>query len=565
MKRRTSLSLCLVVALHLVPSVFPKSYSAPRFDSEIVLERGGTLNVTETVEFRFQGGPFTYAFREIPLRDSDGIENIRGFLDGEQLTVGSGERSGLELERRGPAIRATWHFPPVSDATRTFVLQYRVQGAVRRATDEDLLLWKVLPNEHDYRIESSRITLVYPNRARLAGAPVASRKASVRTDGGRIVFESGRIGADSGLRITVPFTAGDILSAPPAWQRRDEKRKWEVLSGLGTGVLFGSSIILLGGLLVMVRRRGIKAPTPVHSIVLQATPPDDLPPALVGALWSSWNDWRPAFATLIDLARRGFVEMEPGEKPRWGAPEFTMSSKAGQGQLSAVEQLLLAIAFSGHAAEQRPLAEVREDIAKRQGAVANAIRDAAMARGLLDRSRMTIRSAWMTWGIVMLALGTVVACASLVLLAGDGVQAFFLVLAASVAGAILGLIVLIVGLGCTNLSDAGLTEREQWLAFRRHLQSLIAKRSSLRPELLEEYLPYAIALGLGEEWAKAFKGHPLAAPVSWLEANQQGDGSEAALLVAVLASSGADGGSYSDGGVSAAAAGGGGGGASGAG
>jgi hypothetical protein len=56
----------LIVALSLVmlllaprQAVPAKEYSADRFDASIAVQEGGSLIVTETVTFKFVGGPFT--------------------------------------------------------------------------------------------------------------------------------------------------------------------------------------------------------------------------------------------------------------------------------------------------------------------------------------------------------------------------------------------------------------------------------------------------------------------------------------------------------------------------
>src|SRR4030043_471463 len=59
-----------------------KSYHANSFDVDITVEPGGTLLVTEDVTFQFVGGPFTYAYRELALNATDGVEILRVAIDG---------------------------------------------------------------------------------------------------------------------------------------------------------------------------------------------------------------------------------------------------------------------------------------------------------------------------------------------------------------------------------------------------------------------------------------------------------------------------------------------------
>src|SRR5262245_51145889 len=121
------------------PAAAAKSYSAEHFDSRIRVVATGALEVTETVVFRFEGGPFDHVFREIPLRHTDGLEIVSAEMDGRTLTFGKG--TGQVDVRRESPLRVRWNFAPVSDATHTFVLTYVARGAVRREGNADLLDW----------------------------------------------------------------------------------------------------------------------------------------------------------------------------------------------------------------------------------------------------------------------------------------------------------------------------------------------------------------------------------------------------------------------------------------
>ena len=75
------------------PVAAAKSYSADRFDVDIQVQPGRAALVKETVAFRFEGGPFTFAFRGLPTRYTDG-------LTGFQLMEGG--RTPIERAVRDP-------------------------------------------------------------------------------------------------------------------------------------------------------------------------------------------------------------------------------------------------------------------------------------------------------------------------------------------------------------------------------------------------------------------------------------------------------------------------------
>ena len=66
-----------VVLLTTAPVAAGKNYTAERYDVSIVVAADGDLAITESVRFRFEGGPFTYVFRELERRNLDAIEILR--------------------------------------------------------------------------------------------------------------------------------------------------------------------------------------------------------------------------------------------------------------------------------------------------------------------------------------------------------------------------------------------------------------------------------------------------------------------------------------------------------
>ena len=124
-----------------------KSYSADRYDVDLAIQNDGSLLVTETLVFRFVGGPFRYVFRELVLDESDGVADIQASMDGAALPTG--KNAGQVEIGGGNPTKVTWHFGPVSDSTHTFVLKYRAQQgrderlahAGPRARDEKAVLF----------------------------------------------------------------------------------------------------------------------------------------------------------------------------------------------------------------------------------------------------------------------------------------------------------------------------------------------------------------------------------------------------------------------------------------
>lgn len=73
-----------------------------------------------------------------------------------------------------------------------------------------------------------------------------------------------------------------------------------------------------------------------------------------------------------------------------------------------------------------------------------------------------------------------------------------------------------------RLSSAGFVDRENWLGFKRYLETAEKYRlQNLTPDLFEKYLPYAMVFGVEKKWAKNFEALNLQAP-SWYVSSSTG-------------------------------------------
>src|SRR4051794_30667716 len=179
--RRAGLAAAGVALLALTATeAAAKSYFAERFDALIKVLPGGALEVTETVASRFESGAFDHVFRELATRRTDGIDIVSASMDGRSFTSGTGVDQFEVTGRSKPRVQ--WRFTPTSNSTHTFVLTYIARGVVTQGADADVLAWRALPSEHQYRIDAAAIEFVLPGAA-IAGDDSAARP---RTEAHRV-------------------------------------------------------------------------------------------------------------------------------------------------------------------------------------------------------------------------------------------------------------------------------------------------------------------------------------------------------------------------------------------
>ena len=564
------LVIALLIGLLTLPSIVSgaKSYSADRFDVDVAVQDDGSLLVTETVIFRFSGGPFTYVFRDLPTDHTDGVTIVSASMDGQALPPGK-NAGQVEIRGRNP-IKVRWHFAPTLDSSHTFVLVYRALGVIRMNPDADLLAWQALPDDYDYPIASSTITVTYPKAIQRIAAPrVRAGDASVETSAGQVRFVTQNLKPKSPFVLELSFAPGSLVTQPPQWQARAAAAN-RVAPTLG---LFTAALTLLGlGAVAVYLRRFSRPVSSTASVVRPTTPPSRLPPAIAGVIGSSAaaaSGWNQALAALFDLAARGALRFEEASDKKWYRQhDFILQRQDQLAGLRPHEQAALDVVFNdkGRMLTSVRLSDLQNRLTSRLGEFNKAIEQEMQDMGLLDPARRQVKQALTVAGLAL--LGLLVVGLGLCILIG-ATTGLWPVLLPLIAVFIVDMALFIAAGAFSPLSEAGLAEHAQWKAFREHLQEVIKGREPFSVQntslLFEPNLPFAAGLGLLDRWVKFFqKEGTLIVPTWFSSLSRSGDGSEIAIFATMMHSAGSVGGDASGAGAGAGA-GAAGGGASGAG
>ena len=552
--------ICLLLAVLVTTTALAgKTYRAERFDAQLDLQPGGDMLVTETVAFRFDGGPFTYAFREISANGTDGLTFLDASMDGVPMTQGA-DAGQVEVSGGDP-LKITWHFAPTSDATHVFVVRYRVAGVVSTGA-ADSLHWYVIPPDHGYSIDKATITLNYPEGIQPLEAPALDREFdSTPTDTGVRLTAVGVAEAESVI-LTASFPAKSLVTTAPAWQAYEQETAAAAARTLPVGLLSGLATLLLGGLGLFAYIRANQRELNLPNRTLLPIPPDErVSPAVVGKL--TGQETYSSMGTLFDLAQRGVLEIreEPGP---WGTKNFILEVKNRQAELSLHEQGLLdAVIKPGEM--QVNMNEIVTRLSWKQHLFYEPQEQELIQRGWLDPERKQKRVALVAVGllVMLIGLGMLVgaAIATGAFLTGNQALASFTAALAGLGGGAFAISIPLVIYAAvySPLTPTGEEQKIRWNSFRTYLDQVSRGREpAIRPDTFERYLAFAAVFGLGADWAKSFQkmgGVPL--PV-WFQAMPGSDGDFGAMVTVMTASDsaaysgGADGGGASGGGSSGA-------------
>lgn len=543
----------LLVALFTTSALAGKTYRAEHFDVQLDLQPGGEMLVSETVVFRFDGGPFTYAFREVSARGTDGLTFLEASMDGVPLPQGAGD--GQVEVTPGNPLKVIWHFAPISDAAHVFVLRYRVAGVVSTGA-ADTLRWYVIPPGHGYPIDKATITLNYVEGVWPLEAPALDRAFnSASTDSGIELTATG-IAADESVILTAKFPPKSLATTAPRWQVQEQETAAAAAQTLPIGLLSGLATLLLGGLGLFAYIRANQRELNLPERTLLPNPPADLPPAVAGKLTAASNNF---MGTIFDLAQRGLLEVRE-EKGFLGATNYILERKALQISLAPHEQALLEVIFEP-GETQVSLSEVGTRLDYKTSQVDKPLEQELIQRGWLDPARKQKRIVLVAVGLLVMFTGLVMlvgaAIATSVFLTSNQTLASFMAALAGLGGGVftLSIPLMIYAAAYSPLTPAGEEQKIRWNSFRTYLDQVSRGReAAIRPDTFERYLAFAAVFGLGAAWAKSFQklgGVPLPA---WFQAMPGSDGDFSAMVAVMAASDtaaysgGADGGAGASGG-----------------
>jgi hypothetical protein len=538
MTRKFSITLILILLIALfvaTPASAAKSYYAERFDVQIDIQEDGSAVITEMVEFHFSGDPFTFALREISSTNTDGLTFLDASMDGVPMPRGTGVGQ-VEIEAGNP-LKVTWHFSPASDAAHVFTVRYVAAGVIRKG-DADTLIWRAVPEDHDYSINSSTITLTFPSKAALLEQPTLSRDFESASTDNRLILTASGLAEDEDLILTASFSPGSLAQVAPQWQARQEQTSAATAKALPFGFTAGIATLILGGLGLFSYVRANVRELNVSSMVSNASPPSDISPAVIGKLTGQYHGF---MGTIFDLAQRGVLEVRE-EKGFLGAKSHVLLRKDYPVALKPFEQGLMDALFKP-AETQINMNEIGTRLASKNKLFDQPVEQELIQRGWLDLERKQ-KKAWLTAaGIMAMFLSFIIgfigmASGGLVLSGNPNWFIPLVVLIGASAGLFILSIPMLIYAGTFSiLTPAGEEQSARWKGFAEYLKQVSKGREpAIRPDYFEKYLAYAAMFGLGAGWAKYFKelgGVPLPA---WFHAMAGGNGDFGAMVAVMSAS-----------------------------
>ncbi len=491
--------LCLAFAMPAAA----RDWHIARYTTTMTVARDGTAQVLEHLEVVFDG-EYHGIYRDIPIQyPGPHGSNYTLFLTVTGVSDGHGHKLKYDSSVQNGSRHLKILIPDAVNATRTVDIHYNLTNVVRWFDDHDELYWNVTGNDWPVPIDSALATIIFPRGAdgnlraqAFTGVYGSSEQDALVVVGGDVVRVSTNdaLAMREGLTVDVYLSKG-VLTQPS----RLTEAMWFLRS---------NPIVLLPlwALVVMFFFWWTKGRDPKAdiSVAPMYEPPQGMTPAEVGSLMEDAVHPRDITSTLVDLAVKGYLKIEETESKAllFSHRDYTFHLLKPQPEwstLEAHERLMLNHMFPA-GATQIQLSDLRNQFYVAIPTIKEDILAELRSKGMYSVDPDSAH-AYVLAGVVITALPFVIAQ---VLGWASMLDSPGLLIA---SGLIAVVIVFLFARIMTAKSLKGVRTKVEILGFQEFINRVDADRlKRMPPDTFEKFLPYAMALGIENRWAKAFQG-----------------------------------------------------------
>jgi hypothetical protein len=503
------LSIFLSLSLNLIlfsSPAFAQYFTINKFHSDIMINEDSSIVVKETIDVEFHQSRHGI-YREIPFKYRDEFGKVittptRVF----SVTDESGKPWKYQVKKEGHLVNIR-----IGDAKRyvkgnqTYVVTYVVENAILFFNDHDELYWNVTGNYWKAPIKeaSASVSLTIKDKSKnLMVAGYEGGYGSREECGYEAYDNSGKFFTKRSLKmgegLTIAFGWDKGLVFPPtSWKKFlwaiNPKENWIFL-------------LPIFSFLYMANRwyRKGRDPKVRESITVMYEPPkfDNKPltPAEVGTLIDEKLDPRDITSTLVGLAVKGYIKIEETKKEGliFDKTDYYLKKLKGpDADISPFERELMERLLPG-GTRGVLISNLKNKFYTNLPALKKALYDELIRKKYFLSSPEKVRNSYMIAGIIIL----IFSIPAFAFFATDlGVKSIL-------AGILTGIPVLAFARFMPAKTRTGASAYMDVLGFQEFMNRAEKDRLERMGDqnLFSKFLPYAIALDVADNWAKAFEG-----------------------------------------------------------
>jgi uncharacterized membrane protein len=484
---------------------FAQYFTINKFHSDIMIQEDSSIIVKETIDVEFHR-PRHGIYREIPFRYRDDFgKTITTPTRVLSVTDQFGKPWKYQVNKTGPVVNIR-----IGDAKRyvegrwTYMITYEVENVILFFNDHDELYWNVTGNYWKAPIKEASATasLTAKNRSKnLLAAGYEGGYGSKEECGYETYDNSGKFFTKRGLKmgegLTIAFGWDKGLVFPPSSWRRflwaiNPRENWIFLLPIFSFFYMANRWY----------RKG-RDPKVRESVAVMYEPPkfDNQPliPAEVGALMDERLDPRDITSTMVGLAVKGYIRIEESKKEGifFDKTDYYLKKlKNHDPSLNPFEIELMKALFPA-ALPGTFISDLKNKFYANLPVLKKVLYGELTRKKYFLSNPEKVKSSYVAAGFVVLVFAVL---AFVFVTPGWGAKSL-------IAGILTGIPVLGFAKFMPVKTRAGASAYMDILGFQEFMNRAEKDRVERMGDmnLFSKFLPYAIALDVAENWAKAFE------------------------------------------------------------
>jgi uncharacterized membrane protein len=496
------------------------------------------MNVTETwkVNLEDRDKAYRYVYKTFPIDTAqfDGITNLSVYDEDNHMqytltdninrnNAPSDLKNACYQYNNGESIEIGFYMPPIDEGERTFTFRYTVTNCVNVYRDVGVFYYKFLSTAFTLPVTSMNATIKFPegsSKSDIRAWLHCTAKSNLTIDSGNhISITASEIPAGTQLetRLCVPRAAfagskrTHTETVLPAISSEEQKWANDYQAQLYRKYIFGIIDAIIGVVLVVIgiilcilaRRKNkhyaVEAPEYTRDI-----PPGNSPAGIANLFYyyqggiTQSNKGNLFSATLLQLARKGYVQFESKNKKDFSVLLTVKAKTANRTDLSEGEQTFLEMIsaaanqfggsftmdqFEQYAKERYKFidTEMSKFITRSKGEIG--------LRGYYEKKNKFSSNVF--------GVGCLFAIVGFVVLLFTKLTSVYIPAGALVAG----ILMVIGGSGKARLSKTGEYDYQVWHGLKKYMLEFSRMKEYGVPqlELWEEYLVYATMMGISKQ------------------------------------------------------------------
>ena len=497
-------SLCFCV--YVTGTALAQDFTINHFESSITVKKDSSFTVRETLTVEFHR-PRHGIYRDIPYRYKDSFGSTKTTpTDILSVVDSTGKDVKHKIRRSENVIRIRIGDPKqYVSGLQKYEITYRIENAILFFDDHDELYWNVTGN--DWNADIKKVTCMISLAGDKTGEYWAScytgragsrESACKQIPGDNFMEFIAQKGFSPGEGFTVAYGWDKGIVSPPSSLM---KFLWKL--NLGQNWVFVLPVLSLAIMTTLWMRTG-RDPRVRESVTVMYSPPQhnsiSLTPAEVGTMVDETLDPRDITATIVGLAVKGFIKIE--EIKEEGIifdtkDYFLRKVKDHDASLNSFEQRLMQDIFGSLPGKM--VSALKNEFYKNIPSLKSSLYDELIKKGYFSLSPDKVR---ITYSGIAAAAGFGTALL-LSFLLGDTIGSF----RAISTGTLVGLTVLSFARVMPSKTRNGSSVYMHILGFQEFMNR--AEKDQLirlkNENLFSTFFPYALALNVADNWAKAFE------------------------------------------------------------